>query len=74
MLACAVAILVAAEWPRLEHRFGVEGRRTRDRAREQGDEDPAHERESTDARREVGADGVLERGLRFRYVWPIEAP
>ena len=22
LLACAVAILVAAEWPRLEHRFG----------------------------------------------------
>ena len=33
MLACAVAILVAAEWPRLEHRFGVDGRRKRDRER-----------------------------------------
>lgn len=33
LLACAVAILVAAEWPRLEHRFGVDGRRTRDRER-----------------------------------------
>ena len=33
MLACAVAILVAAEWPRLEHRFGVDGRRMRDRER-----------------------------------------
>jgi hypothetical protein len=33
LLACAVAILVAAEWPRLEHRFGVDGRRRRDRER-----------------------------------------
>jgi hypothetical protein len=33
LLACAVAILVAAEWPRLEHRFGVDGRRERDRER-----------------------------------------
>ena len=33
LLACAVAILVAAEWPRLEHRFGVDGRRMRDRER-----------------------------------------
>ena len=33
LLACAVAILVAAEWPRLEHRFGVDGRRIRERER-----------------------------------------
>ena len=33
LLACAVAILVAAEWPRLEHRLGVDGRRKRDRER-----------------------------------------
>ena len=33
LLACAVAILVGAEWPRLEHRFGVDGRRMRDRER-----------------------------------------
>ncbi len=33
LLACAVAILVAAEWPRLEHRFGVDSRRMRDRER-----------------------------------------
>lgn len=33
LLACAVTILVAAEWPRLEHRFGVDGRRKRDRER-----------------------------------------
>jgi hypothetical protein len=33
LLACAVAILVAAEWPRLEHRLGVDGRRMRDRER-----------------------------------------
>jgi hypothetical protein len=33
LLACAVAILVAAEWPRLEQRLGVDGRRRRDRER-----------------------------------------
>jgi hypothetical protein len=33
LLAAAVAILVAAEWPRLEHRFGVDGRRRRERER-----------------------------------------
>ena len=33
LLACAVAVLVAAEWPRLNERFGLEGRRRRERAR-----------------------------------------
>ena len=33
LLACAVAVLVAAEWPRLSQRLGVEGRRERDRRR-----------------------------------------
>jgi len=33
LLACAVAVLVAAEWPRLATRFGWEGRRARSRAR-----------------------------------------
>jgi hypothetical protein len=33
LLACAVAVLVAAEWPRLSPRFGVEGRRRRARQR-----------------------------------------
>ncbi len=33
LLACAVVVLVAAEWPRLERRFGVDARRARDRAR-----------------------------------------
>jgi hypothetical protein len=33
MLACAVAVLVAAEWPRLQSRTGLEARRRRDRAR-----------------------------------------
>ena len=33
LLACAVAVLVAAEWPRLTTRFGWEGRRARSRAR-----------------------------------------
>ncbi|MDQ4029995.1 MAG: hypothetical protein M3168_03030 [Actinomycetota bacterium] len=33
LLACAVAVLVAAEWPRLEGRLGIEARRKRDRQR-----------------------------------------
>jgi hypothetical protein len=33
LLACAVAVLVAAEWPRLEGRLGIEARRTRERQR-----------------------------------------
>lgn len=33
LLAGAVVVLVAAEWPRLEQRFGLEARRTRDRSR-----------------------------------------
>lgn len=31
LLTCAVAVLVAAEWPRLTTRFGWEGRRSRSR-------------------------------------------
>ncbi len=37
LLACAVAVLVAAEWPRLTTRFGWEGRRARYRARRKGE-------------------------------------
>ena len=33
LLAGAVAVLVAAEWPRLDRRFGVEARRDRERKR-----------------------------------------
>jgi hypothetical protein len=33
LLACAVAVLVAAEWPRLSPRLGTEGRRRRARER-----------------------------------------
>jgi hypothetical protein len=33
LLACAVAVLVAAEWPRLSEPFGFEGRRQRQRRR-----------------------------------------
>lgn len=33
LLACAVAVLVAAEWPRLEGRLGFEARRKRERQR-----------------------------------------
>jgi hypothetical protein len=33
LLACAVAVFVAAEWPRLATKLGVEGRRRRERAK-----------------------------------------
>lgn len=33
LLACAVVVLIGAEWPRLDARFGGEARRRRDRAR-----------------------------------------
>jgi hypothetical protein len=33
LLASAVAVLVAAEWPRLSGRIGVDARRRRERAR-----------------------------------------
>lgn len=33
LLACALVVLVAAEWPRLDRRFGVEARRKRSRER-----------------------------------------
>jgi hypothetical protein len=33
LLACAVAVLVAAEWPRLDGWIGSEARRSRERAR-----------------------------------------
>ncbi|HSC90420.1 MAG TPA: hypothetical protein VLB86_02060 [Gaiellaceae bacterium] len=33
LLAAAIAVLAAAEWPRLEHRFGSDARRRRDRER-----------------------------------------
>jgi hypothetical protein len=34
LLACAVAVLGAAEWPRLTTRIGWQGRRARSRARQ----------------------------------------
>ena len=33
LLACAVAVLIAAEWPRLDHWIGGEARRGRARAK-----------------------------------------
>jgi hypothetical protein len=33
LLLCAVAVVVGAEWPRLEKRFGLEARKKRERAR-----------------------------------------
>ncbi len=33
LLALAVVVLVGAEWPRFEARFGLEGRHRRERAR-----------------------------------------
>lgn len=50
LLACAVAVLVAAEWPRLQERVGMQERRKRWRRRRQpdlrvirGDEDDSEE-------------------------------
>ena len=37
LLACAVAVLVAAEWPRLQSRAGLEERRKKWRRRHQPD-------------------------------------
>jgi hypothetical protein len=33
LIAAAVVLLAAAEWPRLARRFGVDGRKRRERAR-----------------------------------------
>ena len=33
LLAGAVAVLIGAEWPRLSGRFGIDARRSRERAR-----------------------------------------
>jgi hypothetical protein len=33
LLAGAVAVLIGAEWPRLSARFGIDARRSRERAR-----------------------------------------
>jgi hypothetical protein len=33
LLACAVVVLVAAEWPRLVERFGAQARKKRERVR-----------------------------------------
>jgi hypothetical protein len=33
LLACAVVVLVAAEWPRLDRRFGSRARKSRERAK-----------------------------------------
>jgi hypothetical protein len=33
LLACALVVLVGAEWPRLTGRFGADARRRRERAR-----------------------------------------
>jgi len=33
LLACAVAVLIGAEWPRLAERFGLEARERRERTR-----------------------------------------
>ncbi|MEO8290036.1 MAG: hypothetical protein ABI649_03460 [Gaiellaceae bacterium] len=36
LVACAVALLAGAEWPRLSARFGLDARRSRKRARRKG--------------------------------------
>ena len=33
LLVAAVALIVATEWPRLSRKFGIDGRRKRDRAK-----------------------------------------
>lgn len=50
LLAAAVVVLIGAEWPRLAGRFGVDARRSRERARRkanlrvvQGDESETEE-------------------------------
>jgi hypothetical protein len=50
LLAGAVVVLIGAEWPRLTGRFGIDARRSRDRARRkaslrvvQGDEQETEE-------------------------------
>lgn len=50
LLAGAVVVLIGAEWPRLAGRFGLDARRSRERARRkaslrvvQGDEDESEE-------------------------------
>jgi hypothetical protein len=37
LLACAVAVLITAEWPRVGQHLGVESRRRRERARRKSD-------------------------------------
>jgi hypothetical protein len=36
LLACAVAVVVGAEWPRLSARYGNEARRRRERTKRKG--------------------------------------
>ena len=36
LLACAVLLVIGAEWPRLTGRLGLEARRSRQRARRKG--------------------------------------
>ena len=50
LLAAAVVVLIGAEWPRLTRRFGIDARRSRERARRkaslrvvQGDEAESEE-------------------------------
>jgi hypothetical protein len=50
LLAGAVVVLIGAEWPRVARRFGLDARRSRERARRkanlrvvQGDEDETEE-------------------------------
>jgi hypothetical protein len=50
LLAAAVVVLIGAEWPRLARRFGLDARRSRERARRKanlrvvhGDEDESEE-------------------------------
>jgi hypothetical protein len=48
LLACAVAVLVAAEWPRLTTRVGWQGRRARSRARQKAQLRVLHTEDDSD--------------------------
>jgi hypothetical protein len=58
LLACAVLVLIGAEWPRLTSRFGVDARRRRERARRKANLHvlPGEETESEEFARSVERD------------------
>jgi hypothetical protein len=61
LLAAAVAVLVAAEWPRLDRWLGVEARRERERARRKANLKVIRSEESEESLEEFAAS--VERDL-----------